>query len=65
MPEEKPQAVKGEYMGSPTLTIFINNSDKYRFSFGLGKAKAILSYFEDIKKFVEENDKPTETKKEG
>lgn len=60
MADEKPQAVTGEYMGSPTITIFINNNANYRFTFGYGKAKAILSYLEDIKKFVDahEKDKP-------
>lgn len=45
----------GEYKGNKTITI--NNGDKRVISFGINKAKAILAQVEDIKKFVEENDK--------
>jgi len=44
----------GEYKGNKTISI--NNGDKRVVSFGLTKAKAILASYEDIKKFVEEND---------
>lgn len=60
MSDERPKPVFGEYQGNPTITIFINNNESYKFSFGLGKARAILQYIEDIKKFVEDNDKPKE-----
>ncbi|MFC2133067.1 hypothetical protein ACFLTH_00500 [Bacteroidota bacterium] len=56
MSDEKPKPVFGEYQGNPTITIFINHNESYKFSFGLGKARAIIEYFEDIKKFVEDND---------
>ncbi|MCF8241250.1 MAG: hypothetical protein K9J16_07675 [Melioribacteraceae bacterium] len=63
MSDEKPQASFGEYMGSPTMTIFINRNPSFKFTFGLGKAKAILDYYEDVKKFVEQNE--PEKKKEA
>jgi len=55
MSDEKPKSVIGEYQGNPTITIFINHNESYKFSFGLGKARAILEYLDDIKKFVEDN----------
>ena len=45
----------GEFKGNKTISIF--NSDKRVVSFGLNKAKAILASYEDIKAFVEANDK--------
>jgi len=62
MSEEKAQAVKGEYQGNPVLTIFINNNTNYRFSFGYSKAKAILTYLDEIKAFVAEHEKEKEEK---
>ncbi len=49
----------GEYKGSKTISLSEQEaSDKYPpFSFGVKKAKLILEHIEDIKKFVEENDK--------
>jgi len=64
MSEEKPKAVKGEYQGNPVLTIFINNNTNYRFSFGYSKAKAILTYLDEIKNFVAEHEKQKEEKLE-
>lgn len=60
MPEEKPEAVIGEFKGSPTITIFINKNENYRFSFGLGKARTILDYLDEIKKFVDDHEKAKE-----
>lgn len=62
MSEEKAQAVKGEYQGNPVLTIYINNNTNYRFSFGYSKAKAILTYLDEIKEFVAEHEKEKEEK---
>jgi hypothetical protein len=45
----------GEFKGSKTLSIF--NDERRVLSFGVAKAKAILSVVEDIKKFVEQSDK--------
>jgi len=64
MSEEKAQAVKGEYQGNPVLTIFINNNTNFRFSFGYSKAKAILTYLDEIKSFVAEHEKQKEEKLE-
>jgi tRNA threonylcarbamoyladenosine modification (KEOPS) complex Cgi121 subunit len=45
----------GEYKGNKTISI--KKGDNRVMSFGLTKAKAILSSMEDIKRFVEENSK--------
>lgn len=45
-----------EYKGQPVLILKRNENDKYPFSFGLSKARLIIEGFEDIKKFVAEND---------
>ena len=51
-----------EYKGQPVIILKRNENDRYPFSFGLGKARMILESIEDIKKFVEENDKKEEKK---
>ncbi len=56
MSDEK-EVIIGEYKGSPTISLPTGNP-RFPFTFGLTKAKLILAYIEDIKKFVEENDKP-------
>ena len=56
MADEKPEAKRGEYQGNPIITIYINNNENYRFSFGYSKAKAILTYLDEIKGFVEEQE---------
>jgi len=48
---------KSEFKGKPMLVLKRNEDDKYPFSFGLTKAKMMIECIEDIKKFVEENDK--------
>ncbi len=58
--EEKKGAKIGEFKGNPVISLPVGGSDRYPFTFGLSKAKAILEYIDDIKKFVEDND----TKKE-
>jgi hypothetical protein len=45
----------GEYKGSKTISIFVD--ERRVISFGVNKAKAILACFEDIKKFTESTDK--------
>ena len=54
---EKEQGIveRGEFKGKPLLIIKRNETDKYPFSFGLGKARLILENIEEIKKFVNEN----------
>jgi len=60
MSEEKLTATVGEYKGNAIISLPVSGSTKYPFTFGLNKAKAVLEYFEDIKKFVEDNDKQVE-----
>jgi hypothetical protein len=48
---------RSEYKGKPLIVIKRDEEDKYPFSFGLSKAKMILENIEEIKKFVEDNDK--------
>jgi len=48
---------RSEYKGNALLVLKRNPEDKYPFSFGVTKAKMILENIEEIKKFVEENDK--------
>jgi len=58
--DEKLPATVGEYKGNAIISLPVAGSTKYPFTFGLNKAKAILEYLEDIKKFVDDNDKPEE-----
>ena len=58
MAEEKLTATVGEYKGNAIISLPVAGSTKYPFTFGLNKAKAILEFIDDIKKFVEENQKP-------
>ncbi len=60
MSEEKIPATIGEYKGNAIISLPVSGSTKYPFTFGVNKAKAILEYLDDIKKFVEENDKKVE-----
>jgi hypothetical protein len=46
----------GEYKGSKTFSV-LTIDDKRIVTFGLTKAKAILATIEDLKRFVEENEK--------
>lgn len=50
-------AVVGEYNGNPTISLPMSESGRFNFTFGLGKASAIVEYFDDIKKFVDKNKK--------
>jgi len=52
-----------EYKGQPVIILKRNDNDKYPFSFGLSKARLIIEYFEEIKKFVAEADNKPEEKK--
>ena len=60
MSEEKLGATVGEYKGNAIISLPVAGSTKYPFTFGLNKAKAVLEYLDDIKKFVEDNDVPPE-----
>ncbi len=50
---------RGEFRGKPVLILKRSEDERYPFSFGLSKAKLILEHIEDIKKFVEDNNKPS------
>ena len=47
---------KTEFKGKPVLILKRNADDKFPFSFGLGKARLVIDNFEEIKKFVAENE---------
>jgi len=51
--EEKLPAKISEYKGNPVISIPLGNNERYSFSFGLTKAKAIIEYLDDIKGFIE------------
>ena len=48
---------RSEFKGKPILILKRDQEEKFPFSFGLTKAKLIVDNFEEIKKFVEENNK--------
>jgi len=54
----------GEFKGNKTISLTSESDDKekgfYPFTFGINKAKLIIENFEDIKAFVEENNKEGE-----
>jgi hypothetical protein len=53
---------ESEYMGKPMLVIKNDENDRFPFSFGLSKAKKMLGAIDQIKAFVEKNDKKEEPK---
>jgi hypothetical protein len=44
-----------EFKGNKILVLKRDENDKFGFSFGKAKAKMIVEAFDEIKKFVEEN----------
>lgn len=48
---------RSEYKGKPVLIIKRDENDKYPFAFGLNKAKMIMENLDEIRRFVEENEK--------
>lgn len=55
MSDKKYSVEKGEYKGSPVITIFKEKEDGSKMfvvSFGKGKAEAILATIAEIKEFV-------------
>ena len=50
---------EGEYKGYPTLSICYMRDDEERtlISFGVKKAEGILEHIDDIRKFVDDNQK--------
>ncbi|MBK7106552.1 MAG: hypothetical protein IPH62_14840 [Ignavibacteriae bacterium] len=61
MTDQKLTATVGEYKGNAIISLPVAGSTKYPFTFGLNKAKAILEFLDDIKKFVADNEKKEET----
>jgi len=51
---------EGEYKGNPLIILKRDAADRFPFQFGVEKAKRVLACIEDIKKFVEKHDKPSE-----
>jgi hypothetical protein len=51
-----------EYKGNAMIVLRNDESDRYPFKFGLSKAKKIVENFDDIKKWVDDQEsaKPTE-----
>ncbi len=51
----------GEFKGNKTISLISASDDEekgfYPFTFGVNKAKLIIENFDNIKKFVEENEK--------
>jgi len=47
---------RSEFKGRPVLIIRRDENDKYPFTFGLSKARLILENYEEVKKFVQDND---------
>jgi hypothetical protein len=48
---------KSEFKKNKIIKLLRNDDDKFPFSFGLGKAKLIIENYEEIVKFVKENEK--------
>ena len=48
---------ESEFKGNPMIVIKMSEEDQFPFQFGVKKAKLILENIEEIKKFVEKNDK--------
>ncbi len=55
--EKKCIVERSEFKGKPILVLKRDEEEKFPFSFGMTKAKLIVDNIEEIKKFVEENNK--------
>jgi len=53
----------GEFKGNKMIILKRNPDDQYPFQFGASKAALILEHIEDIRKFVEQNQKAKPPKK--
>ncbi len=62
--EEKLGATIAEFKGNPVISLPVSGSMRYPFTFGLNKAKAIIQYLDDIKKFIEEQEAKKEKESE-
>lgn len=43
-----------EFKGNKVITLKRSDEDRYPFTFGKSKAKLIVEYYDEIKKFAEE-----------
>jgi hypothetical protein len=59
--EKKSEVTFGEFKGSPVISLPLSADGKFSFTFGLSKAKAIMKYQDEIKKFVDQHDKETKS----
>ena len=50
-------AERAEFKGKPVLTLKRDENDRYPFSFGQSKAKLIIEYLDEIKKFIADTEK--------
>ena len=48
---------RSEYQGKPIIVLKRNENDRYPFSFGQSKAKLIIEYLDEIKKFIADTEK--------
>ena len=48
---------ESEFKGNPMIVLKNDEEDKFPFQFGVKKAKLVIENIEEIKKFVEKNDK--------
>jgi hypothetical protein len=48
---------ESEYKGNPMIVLRRTAEDRYPFQFGLSKAKLMVEAFEEIKKWVEKQEK--------
>jgi hypothetical protein len=48
---------ESEYKGNPMIVLRRTQEDRYPFQFGLSKAKLIVDAFEEIKAWVEKQEK--------
>ena len=48
---------ESEYNGKPLLEIARDEKDQFGFKFGLKKARMILDHLDEIRAFVEKNDR--------
>lgn len=48
-------ATESEFKGNPMIVLSQGDEDKFPFQFGLKKAKLVIEYLEDIKKFIEKH----------
>jgi len=51
------QVQESEYQGNPLLVLMPYPQSKFSFKFGVQKARLILSHIEEIRHFVEKNEK--------